>query len=121
MRDHGHSLGAAGFVISRHIAAMFLPSPLTGVLVDRVGRRTMIGCGAVTLAAAGTVAAVAPPATLAGIAATLMLLGLAWNLCVIGGTALLTNAIPLERRAQSQGAADVASRCRERREGSEAV
>src|SRR5919107_494318 len=39
MRDHGHGLGAAGLVISVHIAAMFLPSPLTGVLVDRLGPR----------------------------------------------------------------------------------
>ncbi|MBK5305623.1 MAG: MFS transporter [Frankiaceae bacterium] len=42
MREHGHGLGAAGLVISVHIAAMFLPSPLTGVLVDRVGRRGLI-------------------------------------------------------------------------------
>lgn len=108
MRDHGHSLGAAGFVISLHIAAMFLPSPLTGVLVDRIGRRTMIASGGVILAAAGLVAAAAPPDTLPGIAFALILLGLGWNLAVIGGTALLTDAVPLARRARTQGAADVA-------------
>ena len=68
MRDHGHSLGAAGFVISLHIAAMFLPSPLTGILVDRLGRRIMIACGGATLCAAGLVAALAPPESMPGMA-----------------------------------------------------
>jgi MFS family permease len=31
--------------ISIHIAAMFLPSPLTGQLVDRIGRRPMLAAG----------------------------------------------------------------------------
>ena len=108
MRDHGHSLGDAGLVISLHIAAMFLPSPLTGVLVDRIGRRVMIACGGVTLCAAGVLAAAAPPETMPGLAVALVLLGLGWNLAVIGGTALLTDAVPLARRARTQGVADVA-------------
>ena len=53
MRDHGHSLGAAGLVISVHIAAMYLPSLLTGALVDRVGRRPVIAASGVTLAGSG--------------------------------------------------------------------
>lgn len=108
MRDHGHSVDAAGLVISLHIAAMFLPSPITGVLVDRVGRRAMIAGGAVILGAAGLVAAIAPPETMPGIAVALILLGLGWNFAIIGGTALLTDAVPLERRAATQGTADVA-------------
>ena len=108
MRDHGHSLGAAGFVISLHIAAMFLPSPLTGILVDRLGRRIMIACGGATLCAAGLVAALAPPESMPGMAIALILLGLGWNLAIVGATALLTDAAPLALRARTQGAADVA-------------
>lgn len=108
MEDHGQELSAAGLVISLHIAAMFLPSPLTGALVDRVGRRTMIAAGGVILGGAGLVAALAPPETTPGIAAALMLLGLGWNLSIIGATAMLTDAVPVERRAATQGAADVA-------------
>ncbi len=37
MRGHGHDLGDVGLVIGIHVAAMFLPSLVTGVLVDRVG------------------------------------------------------------------------------------
>jgi MFS family permease len=107
MRDHGHGLSAAGLVISLHIAAMFLPSLLTGRLVDRYGRRPVIAMGAVALGAAGVVAAAAPVDSVAVLALALILLGLGWNFGVIGGTALLTDAVPIERRARTQGAVDV--------------
>ena len=108
MRDHGQSLAATGLVISLHIAAMFLPSPLTGMLVDRLGRHPVIAMGALTLGAAGAVAAVAPGDSAAALGLALVLLGLGWNFGVIGGTALLTDSVPLARRAKTQGAADVA-------------
>ena len=41
MRDHHHGLSDVGLVIGIHIAAMYLPSLLTGILVDRVGRTPM--------------------------------------------------------------------------------
>jgi MFS family permease len=107
MRDHGHGLGAAGLVISLHIAAMFLPSPLTGVLVDRVGRRPLIAAAGLTLLAAGLVAATAPPDSVALLAFALVLLGLGWNLGLVAGTALLTDAVPLEHRARTQGTVDL--------------
>ncbi len=108
MRDHGQSLDMAGLVISLHIATMFLPSPLTGALVDRVGRRAMIAAGGITLAASGLGAALAPPETVPGLAIALILLGLGWNLAIIGATTMLTDATAVERRAATQGAADVA-------------
>ncbi|CAM3869219.1 Putative permease YdeG [Paenibacillus lactis] len=38
MKHHGHGLGAVGLVIGIHIGAMYLPSLITGYLVDKVGR-----------------------------------------------------------------------------------
>jgi len=108
MRDHGHSLAATGMVISIHVAAMFLPSPLTGILADRVGRRPVIAAGGVVLLTAGAVGAVAPADSMAAIAVALGLLGLGWNLGLVGGTALLTDATPLETRARTQGSVDLA-------------
>ena len=108
MRDHGQPLSATGLVISLHIAAMFLPSPITGNLVDRLGRMPIIAAGGMTLGAAGVVAALAPPESLPATAVALILLGLGWNLGIVGGTALLTDSVPLERRARTQGGADVA-------------
>jgi MFS family permease len=107
MRDHGHGLGAAGLVISLHIAAMFLPSPVTGVLVDRLGRRPLIAAAGVTLLSAGLVAATAPPDSVVLLAIALILLGLGWNLGLVAGTALLTDAVPLTSRARTQGTVDL--------------
>ena len=107
MRDHGHGLPAAGFVISVHIAAMFLPSPLTGHLVDRIGRRPLIAAAGLTLLAAGLVASVAPPESVPLLTVALALLGLGWNLGLVAGTAMLTDAVPLDRRARTQGNVDV--------------
>ena len=108
MRDHGHGLAATGVVISIHIAAMFLPSPLTGILVDRLGRRPLIAAGAATLLAAGVLAAAAPSDSVVVLAVALGLLGLGWNFGLVAGTALLTDATPLARRARTQGSVDLA-------------
>ncbi|SNR92421.1 MFS transporter [Blastococcus mobilis] len=107
MRDHGHALGAAGLVISLHIAAMFLPSPVTGRLVDRYGRRPLIAAAGVTLLAAGLLAATAPPDSVVLLAGALILLGLGWNLGLVAGTALLTDAVRLQHRARTQGTVDL--------------
>jgi len=108
MRDHGHGLGATGLVIGLHVAAMFLPSPLTGRLADRVGSRPVIALGGLTLLAAGVVGATAPEESVVVLAFALMLLGLGWNLGLLGGTTLLSGAVPLQGRARIQGRVDVA-------------
>lgn len=107
MHDHGHGLGASGLVISIHIAAMFLPSPLSGQLVDRFGPRAVLGGAGVVLLAAGVVAAVAPPESTAMLALGLALLGFGWSLGLAAGTSMVTDAVPLDRRARTQGAVDV--------------
>jgi len=108
MRDHGHGLGATGVVIALHIAAMFLPSPVTGKLADRYGSRPVIAAGGLALLAAGVVGAAVPGESMAGISVALVLLGLGWNLGLLGGTTLLAGAVPLEGRARIQGRVDVA-------------
>jgi MFS family permease len=108
MRDHGHSVADAGLVISVHIAAMYLPSPLTGQLVDRVGRRPMLAAAGITLLGAGVLAAAAPPDSMGLLTVALALLGLGWNFGLVGGTALVTDAVPLTRRARTQGSVDLA-------------
>ncbi|GGU61567.1 putative MFS-type transporter YddS [Streptomyces albospinus] len=104
---HGHGTQTAGWVIALHVGAMFLPSPLTGLLVDRIGRLRMAAASGVTLSAAGVLAAVAPPHGLPALAVALVLLGLGWNFGLISGTALVTDALPPARRASVQGLVDV--------------
>jgi MFS family permease len=107
MHDHGHGTEAAGMVIAVHVAAMYLPSPLTGRLVDRVGRTTMAAASGVTLLAAGLLAASAPDDSVVLLALALALLGLGWNFGLISGSAIITDAVPLETRARTQGQVDV--------------
>ena len=107
MRAHGHDLGQVGFVIGVHIGSMYLPSLLTGRLVDRVGRRPMAIAAAVTLLAAGLTAARAPADSLVALTIALALLGIGWNFGLISGTALIVDSTPLSTRARTQGSVDV--------------
>lgn len=107
MRDHGHGLSATGLVIAIHVAGMYLPSPLTGWLLDTVGRLPLMMAAAVTLPASGIIAAIAPPDSVAIIALALGLLGVGWNLGLVSGTAMVTDATQLENRAATQGSIDV--------------
>ncbi|MFV0316781.1 MAG: MFS transporter [Microthrixaceae bacterium] len=107
MEDHGLGLGATGLVIGVHIAGMYLPSPLTGHLVDRVGPTPVAVASAVVLTFAGVLAATVPGDSIAGIAVALAVLGIGWNLGLLSGTAMVTAAVPLEHRARTQGSVDV--------------
>ncbi|WP_458247251.1 MFS transporter [Streptomyces sp. MAI_2237] len=89
MHDHGHGTAASGLVIAIHVGAMYLPSPLTGRLVDRHGPQAVAVASGLTLLAAGTTAAAAPEG-------------------LVSGTAMITNAVPLATRAKTQGTVDVA-------------
>ncbi len=91
LHAHGAGLGAVGLTISAHIAAMYLPSPLTGWLADRLGGHLVAGAGALVLLSSGALTAVAGPGQ-AGVTAALLLLGVGWNAGLVGGSALLRDA-----------------------------
>ncbi|MGW4894364.1 MFS transporter [Kitasatospora sp. NPDC004240] len=107
MHDHGHGTAASGLVIAIHIGAMYLPSPLTGWLVDRHGGSRIAAASGVTLLAAGVLAAAAPDDSVVLLAVALALLGLGWNLGLVSGTAIITDTVPLATRARTQGMVDV--------------
>lgn len=107
MRAHHHGLGAVGVVIGIHIGAMFLPSLVTGILVDKVGRIPMAIASGITLLLAGVTAALAPGDSLGLLILALALLGLGWNFGLISGTALVVDATVPENRPRTQGSIDV--------------
>lgn len=107
MGHHGHGLSAVGLVIGIHVGAMYLPSLVTGILVDRVGRTTMAVAAGATLLLSGLVAAFAPPGSLIGIIIALALLGLGWNFGLISGTATIIDSTTPSTRAKTQGSVDV--------------
>lgn len=107
MKHHGHGLSEVGLVIGIHIGAMYLPSLVTGILVDKIGRIAMSFVSGVTLLAAGLIAAVAPADSMTGLIIALALLGLGWNFGLISGTALIVDSTDLASRAKTQGTIDV--------------
>lgn len=107
MRYHGHSLSEVGLVIGIHIGAMYLPSLVTGILVDKIGRSVMSIAAGVILLAAGILAAVAPADSMLVLIIALALLGLGWNFGLISGTALIVDATHPSIRAKTQGTVDV--------------
>lgn len=107
MQHHGHGLPAVGLVIGVHIGAMYLPSLLTGRLVDSVGRIPMALAAAGTMLAAGLLAAFTPADSVTWMLISLGVLGLGWNLGLISGTALVVDATPQATRARTQGSVDL--------------
>ncbi|MEE4173389.1 MAG: MFS transporter [Xanthomonadales bacterium] len=102
MHEHaGHSLESTKWVIQSHIAGMYLPSLVFGVLSSRFGLRAMLWAGVaayvLTLAVAGWDTA------LLHYWVALVLLGVGWNFLFLSGTNLLPRGYaPAERfRVQS--------------------
>ncbi|WP_042347010.1 MFS transporter [Bacillus massiliigorillae] len=107
MQHHGHGLSQVGIVIGIHIGSMYLPSLVTGVLVDKVGRTFMAMASGVTLLAAGVTAAMSSAGSMGGLMLALGLLGLGWNFGLISGTALIVDSTTPATRAKTQGTVDV--------------
>lgn len=107
MERAGSGLSLIGLVISMHVAAMYLPSLVTGILVDKIGRTWMVVASGVTLAIAGFLAAYTPGDAMVSISIALILLGLGWNFGLISGTAMIIDATTIQNRAKIQGSVDV--------------
>ncbi|USL45312.1 MFS transporter [Priestia megaterium] len=107
MGHHGHGLREVGIVIGAHIGSMYLPSLVTGILIDKIGRTAMTIASGVTLLLAGFVAAIAPSSSMGFLVLALCLLGLGWNLGLISGTAQIVDATEPSTRAKTQGTIDV--------------
>ncbi|WP_432836328.1 MFS transporter [Dactylosporangium sp. CA-092794] len=106
IHDHGDLLRLVGLVISIHITGMYALSPLAGWLADRFGRRPVIlgGVGLLVLACALSGAA-GDRTWLLSIG--MFLLGLGWSATMVAGSTLLSESVPVERRAGVQGLSDV--------------
>ncbi|AMW99273.1 MFS transporter [Rummeliibacillus stabekisii] len=107
MKHHGQNLNAVGLVIGFHIGAMYLPSLVTGILVDKLGRTLMAVVSGITLLLAGLIAAIAPTDSILLLIIALSLLGLGWNFGLISGTALIIDSTEVSTRAKIQGVVDV--------------
>jgi MFS family permease len=105
IRHEGHGLGAIGLVISAHTLGMYALSPLTGRIGDRAGRLPLLGAGAATLVVAGLIGMTAG-GSYPRLLLSLLLLGMGWNFGFVGGSALLTDSVPVAERVRVQGFGD---------------
>ena len=84
--ERGHRLEFVGLVISLHVAGMFVPSPASGWLADRIGAITVTAVGFTVLAAAGVTGALMHGESGLEASGMLVLLGLGWNFGIVGGS-----------------------------------
>jgi MFS family permease len=107
LHDQGHAVGTIGLAVSLHLAGMYVASPLSGWLADRLGRLPVIAAGALLLIFSVGLAGLVPGREGGLIILGLFLNGVGWNLAFVAGSALLTDALSAAERASVQGFADL--------------
>lgn len=104
--DHlHHTTRDISLVIMAHTLGMFGLSWLTGGLIDRYGRVTMIFSGGALLVTAALLAPIS--SGVLSLAIALFLLGLGWNFCFVAGSSLLATSVAAHEKGRVQGASDV--------------
>ena len=104
MAASGISLDHAALGIEWHVLAMFGPSFVTGSLINRFGKETIVATGMALLVICALVA-------LAGMQLwnfwlSLILLGVGWNFGFIGATSMVTDTYAENEKNKAQGAND---------------
>ncbi len=102
----GYALSDAKWVIQSHIAAMFLPSLISGHLIRWAGHWWMIMTGLMVMVACLVVAWF--DQTILHYWLGLVLLGLGWNLLFVAGTSLLSQCYRPAEATRVQGVNDLA-------------
>ena len=88
MHEHaGHSLADTKFVIQSHIAAMFLPSLISGLLISKLGYRIVISLGVAAFLSCVLIAL--NNTAFIHFWLALVLLGIGWNFLFVTATAML--------------------------------
>jgi len=107
LKDHHYSADSIGTVISGHVLGMYAPSPISGWLVDRLGRLPVVVGGCIVSMAGCVIAAAAHPENHALMIAALFILGVGWNGTFVAGSTLTTDAVSPAERPRIQAVADM--------------
>ena len=99
------SLTKTGFVIQLHIAAMFLPSLITGNLIKKFGHSKIMYTGVVLFSV--TILLSLFEQNFSNYLIALIFLGLGWNFLFISGTSLLVLSYREEEKFKAQGFNDL--------------
>ncbi|KGK00483.1 MFS transporter [Thalassotalea sp. ND16A] len=103
---NGHSLADTKWVIQSHIAAMFLPSLFTGILIKRFHSANVLLVGTLMFAVVAVIALTGQQVVHYWWA--LVLLGIGWNFLFITGTVLLPESYHAGERFKVQAVNDFA-------------
>jgi len=99
------SLEKTGLVLQFHVAAMFLPSLITGNLIKKFGHSNVIYIGVLFLAV--TIVLSLFKQTYSNYMIALIFLGLGWNFLFISGTSLVVTTYKEEEKFKAQGVNDL--------------
>ena len=99
------SLTKTGFVIQLHIAAMFLPSLITGNLIKKFGHSKIMYAGVLLFSV--TILLSLFEQNFSNYLIALIFLGLGWNFLFISGTSLLVLSYREEEKFKAQGFNDL--------------
>lgn len=100
-----HSNAMVSLVIGAHVLGMFGLSPLTGYLIDRFGRVTMMVIAALVLIASTIISPLSNQ--LPYLVSGLFLLGLGWNFGYVAGSSMLADALSGAERTRVAGFNDM--------------
>lgn len=95
------SLEETSGVISAHVLSMYLPSLISGFLIERFGVTRLMFAGAAILLVTSIVGLQGQ--TLMHYWWALVMLGVGWNFLYVGGTTMLTYTYSIEERFRAQG------------------
>ena len=99
--NDGLSLAVTAGVIQAHVLAMYVPSLVSGFLIEKLGVVRMMLVGAVTLLATSIVGLQGH--TVLHYWWALVLLGVGWNFLYVGATTMLTYTYSTAERFRAQG------------------
>ncbi len=102
---HGYDLKQTAWVIQSHIIAMFLPSLVSGFILERLGVLRVMGTGVVFMVASVLLGMISQE--LVHFWGALVLLGVGWNFLFVGATVLLGRSYRPVERFKAQGANDL--------------
>lgn len=98
--NDGHSVEATANVIRGHVLGMYVPSLISGFLIEKLGVVRMMFIGALGLLATSIVGLQGQ--TVMHYWWALMLLGVGWNFLYVGGTTMLTYTYSMAERFRAQ-------------------
>lgn len=96
----GYSMADTSNIIRSHVIGMYLPSLVSGFLIEKLGTVRMMGAGAAALIAASVIGLQGQE--ISHYWGALVLLGVGWNFLYVGGTTMVTFTYTMEERFRAQ-------------------